>query len=154
MKASVVIAFLLAAPCAAQTIECRENKPVTGDIGIGGFQCVAAGCSVNELRNNRYRHHFSAEPYVWSIDPAGPSAGLLEEGDRIVAIDDVLVTTPAGGERLANLTPGRSITLRVRRDDKVLTMSVVPRLGCNMPYITVTSDRRRHSPPPGWKRDE
>lgn len=154
MRFSIALAVMLAAPCAAQELACREEKPPTGDLGIGGFQCVAAGCSVNEFRNNRYRHQFSAEPYVWSIDPEGASAGKLEEGDRIVAIDDVLVTTPSGGERLANLTPGKSVSLRVRRDDRILSVTLVPRLGCNMPYIRVTSDMQRMGPPRGWKRDK
>ena len=79
------------------------------------------------------------------------SAGQLQEGDRIVAIDDLLITTPVGGRRMANLKPGEAIALRIRRNDHLLTVTLTPVLGCNMPYIMVTPDRRRYPPPEGWR---
>jgi len=131
----------------AQGERCREGKALTGDIGIGGFQCVAAGCAVNGLHKGRYRHQFSAEPYVWDIDPDGPSAQKLQEGDRIVAIDGKLVTTPEGGEHLANLREGVAVTLRIRRASQVMETRILPVVGCNMPYIVVTSTFKRvHRP--------
>ena len=140
-----------ASAIAQEAPRCREGKPPTGDLGIGGFQCVAAGCRVNGLVNGRYEHSFSAEPYVWDIDPRGPSRDHLEEGDRIVAIDELLITTPAGGVRMANLSPGERISLTIRRNDRVFTVTLTAVLGCNMPYIRVTPDRRRYPPPEDWR---
>lgn len=147
--------LLLATPCIAQAVkpECREEKPLTGDIGIVGFRCVAAGCAVNGLRDGCYRHWFSAEPYLLGIDPQGPLAGLAEAGDRIVAIDGALITTPSGGERLANLTPGKEIRLHVRRGETLNVIKVTPRLGCNMPSLIVTSHNRKIDPK-DWNFDD
>jgi S1-C subfamily serine protease len=127
---------------------CREGKPLTGDIGIGGFQCVAAGCAVNGLSGGRYHHSFSAEPYILDVDSTGPAASLLRDGDVLVAVDGLLITTVEAGDRLANLIPGQPVSLRVRRAGKDLEVRVTPRLGCNMPYIMVTPDRRRFPVPP------
>jgi S1-C subfamily serine protease len=126
---------------------CLEGKPLTGDIGIGGFQCVAAGCSVNGLSGGRYRHSFSAEPYILDVDSTGPAAGLLRDDDVLIAVDGLLITTAEAGDRLANLEPGRPVTLRVRRAGNDLQVRVTPRSGCNMPYIMVTPDRRRFPAP-------
>lgn len=146
-RAIILLAVWSAAARAQGEPLCREGKQLTGDIGIGGFQCVAAGCAVNGRYNGRYRHQFSAEPYVWDIDPAGPSAEKLHEGDRIVAIDGKLVTTPEGGDRLANLREGVPVTLRIRRASQVIETRIVPVVGCNMPYIVVTSSFRRVKAP-------
>ena len=145
----LLVLVIAATPVLAQHVPaCRENKPPTGDIGIGELQCVAAGCGVNGLSRGRYRHEFSAEPYVWDIDPAGPAAGLLNDGDRIVSINGMLITTAAGGERLANLVPGERLSLRVRRADRVTLVTVVPVLGCNVPSIAVTPHPGRPPRPP------
>jgi len=128
--------------------QCPEGKALTGDLGIGGFQCVAAGCGVNALSGGRYHHSFSAEPYILDVDTGGPAAHLLEDGDVLVAVDGLLITTTEAGDRLANLEPGRPVTLRIRRGGNELTVRVTTRLGCNMPYIMVTPDKRRFPSPP------
>ena len=143
----------LATPALAQQPVCREHKPPTGDIGIGGFQCVASGCGVNGEYRGRYSHNFSAEPYVWDIDPKGPSAGLLKDGDRIVSVDGLLITTPMAGDRLANMKPGTPVSLRLRRGDRIVGATVIPRLGCNMPWISVTTAHGRPRPPSLEEKD-
>lgn len=122
----------------AQSARCPEGKPLAGDLGIGGFQCVAAGCAVNLLSDGRYRHEFTVEPYVHAIDSAGPSAGKLREWDRLVAIDNALVTTIEGGDRLANLTAGTAVSLVVRRGGALVRVVVTPTAGCNVPSLAVT----------------
>ncbi len=151
----VFAVIALSSPALAQAVpQCREHKPLTGDIGIGGFQCVAAGCAVNGEYRGRYYHSFSAEPYVWDIEPRGPSAGLLIDGDRIVSIDGMLITTEAGGDRLANLVPGEKVGLRLRRGESVVSVTVQPKLGCNMPYISVTARQGRPPRPPRKGSDD
>jgi membrane-associated protease RseP (regulator of RpoE activity) len=118
---------------------CPEGHPFTADLGIGLLQCAGGDCSVNNYRRGEYVHDFSTEPRVWHLRPDGPAAAALREGDFILAIDGVLITTPEGGRRLANLHPGTPIQLLIRRDGRQLTVSLVPTPGCNMPKLVVTA---------------
>ena len=130
----------------AQSTRCPEGKTPAGDLGIGGFQCVAAGCAVNVYAGGRYHHEFTVEPYVYAIDTTGPSARKLREWDRVVAIDQALVTTLDGGDRLANLTPGTVVSLVVRRGGALVRVAITPTAGCNAPALRVT---KRDIPRPG-----
>jgi hypothetical protein len=56
---------------------------------------------------------------VNGVVPGGPADGLLRAGDLIVAIDGALITTPAGGARIANLAPGTAVVVRYRRDGRL-----------------------------------
>jgi membrane-associated protease RseP (regulator of RpoE activity) len=116
---------------------CPEGHPRTGDLGIQSLVCVSGSCAVNMWTGREYTHEFSTEPRIRGLSPRGPSAGKLEDGDIIIAIDDVLITTREGGRRLANLEPGVPVTLRIRRDGEEMDVELVPREGCNMPMLAV-----------------
>jgi membrane-associated protease RseP (regulator of RpoE activity) len=146
--AAVLAASLLASAAAAQRGSCPEGLPRTATLGIGLFHCVGGNCGVNMRTARGVAHDFSTEPRVWNLDPAGPAAGRLREGDVITAVDGALVTTPEGGRRLANLTPGRAVTLRVRRDGEEHAVRLVPVAGCNAPGLVVNTSPER----PEWKR--
>ncbi|HYJ79394.1 MAG TPA: PDZ domain-containing protein, partial [Longimicrobiaceae bacterium] len=125
---------------------CPDGLPRTATLGIGFFHCVGGGCSVNLKTPRGVTHDFSTEPRAWNIDPAGPAAGRLREGDVITAVDGVLVTTPDGGRRLANLQPGRGVVLGVRRGNAAAEVRVVPAAGCNAPGLVVNSSPEK----PEW----
>jgi len=112
--------------------------PITGDLGISHLLCVGGSCSVN-LRTGRggYAHDFSTEPRIQGLEKDGPASASLQNRDILVAIDGVLITTLEGGRRLANLTPGKPVELRIRRAGKEMDVTVVPKTGCNMPMLTV-----------------
>ena len=61
---------------------------------------MGGSCAVNARDGSGYRHDFSTEPRVWDVDPAGPAARALREGDQITSIDGVLITTREGGHGL------------------------------------------------------
>lgn len=116
---------------------CPEGHPVTGDIGLSHLLCVGSSCSVNLRTDRGYVHDFSTEPRIRGLEENGPARGKLQEGDILVAVDGALITTREGGRRLANLTPGKPVTLRVRRGAQEMDVTVVPRPGCNMPQLAV-----------------
>ena len=116
---------------------CPEGHPETGDIGITSLICVSGSCNVNEQSGRGYTHEFSTEPRIGGVNPDGPADGKLRPGDVIIAIDGVLITTREGGRRLANLKLGVPVTLRIRRAGKELDVTLLPRLGCNMPRLAV-----------------
>lgn len=71
------------------------------------------------------------------IDPNGPAAGRLQEGDALVAVNGTLITTPAGGRALAALGTDRGATLTIRRSERLLTVSLQPVGACQPPLLIV-----------------
>jgi S1-C subfamily serine protease len=149
---AAALALTLAAGVAdAQT--CAEGVPRTATLGIGMLQCVGGSCTVNARDGGGRTHDFSTEPRVWRLDPDGPAAGVLRDGDQILAIDGALITTRDGGRRLANLRAGVPVALRIRRGGSELRVSVTPRPGCNTPSLAVTSTGARPDAPPAGSRE-
>jgi S1-C subfamily serine protease len=118
---------------------CPEGHPETGDLGIGALLCVSGSCAVNLPTGRGYAHEFSTEPRIQGLLEGSPAEGKLQNGDILIAIDGVLITTREGGRRMANLKPGVPVTLRIRRDGREMDVVLVPRLGCNMPALAVLS---------------
>ena len=144
IRRRIILFFAIASACAfaAGAAEpsgqsCPEGHPQTGDLGISHLLCVGGSCSVNLRTGRGYAHDFSTEPRIQGLDRNGPSWGRLQDGDVLIAIDGILITTLEGGRRLANLTPGKPVELRIRRGGKEMDVTVVPRLGCNMPMLAV-----------------
>ncbi|HEX9692051.1 MAG TPA: PDZ domain-containing protein [Gemmatimonadales bacterium] len=129
--------LLTVAPLFGQT--CPEGRPAYPSIGVQQFHCLGGSCQVNDRNGTGYSHTFSSEPRLRGIDPRGPSAGKLQEGDVLVSVDGALITSRDGGRRLGSLPAGRPATLRVRRDGRELTVEVTPVDGCAVPSLVVTS---------------
>lgn len=134
---AIATACALAAGAEGVAGRCPEGHPETGDLGISHLLCVGGSCSVNLRTGRGFAHDFSTEPRIRGLERGGPAWGRLQDGDVLVAIDGVLITTREGGRRLANLTPGKPVTLRIRRGGKEMNVTVIPRLGCNMPMLAV-----------------
>ena len=92
---------------------CPGGQPAEADLGIAGLAC---NCSVrHEPAAGPDRWRFRTEPEIRSVRAGGPAEGVLRPGDRVVAIDGLLITTPEGGARWSEVRPGERVTLRVRR---------------------------------------
>jgi S1-C subfamily serine protease len=142
------LSFALALALAARGAEaqtCAGGVPRTATLGIGLLQCVGGSCTLNARDGSGRTHDFSTEPRVWRLDADGPSAGVLRDGDQILAVDGALITSRDGGRRLATLRPGVPVALRIRRSGSETQVSVTPRPGCNTPSLAVTST----AAPPG-----
>lgn len=139
---SLALALALTARgVAAQT--CEGGVPRTATLGIGLLQCVGGACTLNASDGAGRTHDFSTEPRVWRLDADGPAAGVLREGDQILAVDGALITSRDGGRRLANLRAGVPVALRIRRGQAQMRVLVTPRPGCNTPALAVTSTPAR-----------
>jgi S1-C subfamily serine protease len=92
-------------------------------LGITGMECNCTFTSGEEER----LWLFQAEPKVQGVDRDGPSHGKLKDGDVIVAIDGMLITTRKAGIRFANLVAGEPVELTVRRWGRKRSVTVVPR---------------------------
>ncbi|WP_420127969.1 PDZ domain-containing protein [Longimicrobium sp.] len=145
------LAAALALGLVAQTAraqQCGEGLPRTATLGIGLLQCVGGLCTLNARDGAGRTHDFSTEPKVWRLEADGPAAGVLRDGDQILAIDGALITTRDGGRRLANLRAGVPVSLRIRRGGSEMRVSVTPRPGCNTPALAVTPTGGRPDAPP------
>lgn len=124
----------------AQTV-CEMRAP-DGTLGLTWLECVTkGGCAVNEHDSRGWTHVFSVEPTIRALDPHGPAAGSLKVGDAIVEIDGYLITTAEGGRRLANTPTGTAVALRIRRQGRERTVTVVATPGCNEPGLNVSESR-------------
>lgn len=126
-------------PVMAQS--CPDGREPFGSPGIGEYHCVGGTCEINEP-GDPYAHTFTTEPRLRDIDPDGPSAGKLQSGDVLVAVDGVLITTPEGGRRLGGLAPGQQSRFTVRRDGRLHEVRIVPERSCELPDLEVSMDER------------
>lgn len=109
---------------------------VVGTVGILDMDC-RRGCALMlrgpEQGSTLWRPvwSFTVEPQITLIAPNSPAQGVLQEGDRIVAVDGFLITTPEGGRRFAKLVPDSTVTIRYRRDGRTreATLRAVARCG-------------------------
>ena len=132
---AVVCALSMPVTTAAQS--CPEGKPATGDLGIRELNCDGGPCAIYGRDARGFYHRLSIEPRLVGIEADGPSARLVRENDVLVAVDQVLVTTPAGGRRLAQLQPGKPVELWLRRAGRDVTVTVTPTTGCGFRMLRV-----------------
>lgn len=145
---AAALAAVLARPALAQgQPECDGARPASGSLGIGLLQCVGGSCEVNRRAGDGWTHAFTTEPRIWHIDPKGPAAGVLLDGDVVTSVDGALITTREGGRRLASLRPGTAVVLGIRREGTPRQLRVTPVLGCDMPDLAVTDSPDR----PRWE---
>lgn len=128
-------ALVIGAPASAQV--CPEGRAPSGDLGFQGLLCTGATASCAIYLRDGVGHRFSVEPRIEGIDHRGPAADKLREGDVIVAIDSLMITTTEGGRRLATLMPRQSVRLLIRRDDALLEQVIVARNGCGIRRLSV-----------------
>jgi hypothetical protein len=78
---------------------------------------------------------FAVEPTVTAVSGAPRQ---IRAGDTVVAIDEVLITTAAGGRRLAGLDAGQTVLLLVRRNEELVELRITARVGCGITSLEVS----------------
>jgi membrane-associated protease RseP (regulator of RpoE activity) len=108
-------------PTAPRQEACPAGQVERGDLGISGLEC---NCSyyIGEAGERVWR--FRSEPVILGVREGGPAAGKLREGDAINAIDGMLITTGEAGRRYANVEPGATVTLTVRRGERLARIGI------------------------------
>ena len=99
---------------------CPQGSPIVGDIGLLYLQCVGPTCSVDRRA---------------SIRSGSPADGKLFPGDVVLAVDGIPIASRHGGTRLANLSPRKPVTLRIRRAGEEKDVTLMPTAGCKGPQI-------------------
>jgi len=144
MRRVLCVVWMIAGWCAVpgaqerqQPRDCPDGRAPAGDLGISGLLCTGGSCAIYVRDGRGYRHQLSTEPRVFGVQEDGPSAGLVRENDVVVAIDGTLITTPAGGRRLAQIDAGQKVELWLRRDGRDLAVSVTATYGCGFTSLRV-----------------
>lgn len=135
-KIQMAVALLLALPAAGaaqavvvDALPCSDSEGM-GSLGITGIECERCQFITGEGPD---RAVFYTEPVIRGIRPEAPSSRVLKEGDVLVAIDGHLITTSAGWEHFSNPPGQSSVTVRVRRDGRILELRVPLMSVCEEP---------------------
>lgn len=102
-----------------------ERKPIMKSLDMLGITRMECNCSF-VYGEDEQLWLFQSEPLIRSVAKDGPSGGRLEDGDVVVAIDGVLITTRKGGSTFTNLEAGKEVALTVRRAGRIKEVTVVP----------------------------
>ena len=106
---------------------CNAGWASFGALGISGFTC---DCTLTRKEKDTSTWSFRGEPVISSITPGGTASGKLRRGDVIVAINGLLITTRAAGEKVANLKLGESVVLTIRRNGRVQEVEIETEEDC------------------------
>jgi membrane-associated protease RseP (regulator of RpoE activity) len=135
------VALLVAGGAAvlrAQTVCDADGRRPAPQPGFGLFQCVGGACGIFDGTDAAPEHRFTVEPRLWHVAHPGPADGILEEGDQLVAVDGLPITTRRAGQRLARLRADTPLSLTVRRAGVLRTVQIRPAVGCAYPTLVVT----------------
>jgi hypothetical protein len=135
--ATTLTTLIVSNMSAQQGHQCPDRFARRGDLGIERLRCIgpSAACSINLLGDDGTpTHRFTVEPEVVRVSPGSD----VRQGDVVVAVDSTLITTIAGGRRLANLTPGVMVRLLVRRGGRLLELTLTAGQGCGVTSLNVT----------------
>jgi hypothetical protein len=113
IRAAMVLSLVIV-PGAVRAQQCPSSTQV-GHLGITSLEC---DCIVAPpTRTTQWR--FFTEPRITRVEPRGPAAGRLQEGDIITSVNGYAVTTETGATLLARPPRDRDVVLRVRRDGRM-----------------------------------
>ena len=115
------------------------NGGVVPDLGYGFVSCH--DCLGAIVRDGVTIARFTGEPALHQIRADGPGSGLLSEGDTLVAVDSLAITSEAAAIRLATFRPG-AVRLTLRRNGVLRTVAVTARPLCVRSAAVETAGQR------------
>lgn len=99
----------------------RSQSAVVGSLGITSIEC---DCTFDGRNPNARGFRFRSDPVILDIADGGPSDGLLWPGDTIFDVDSRPLRSLTGGMRFANIRPGQTATLGIRRRGRTLHVAI------------------------------
>ncbi len=117
---------------------CADDQR-TPDLGYGLLTCH--DCLSSMMMSDGVRIlRFTGQPAVFKIRANGPAAGKLFEGDTLVSVNRLAVTSDSAAIALARWRPG-AIALGVRHDGSISTVTIMPTPVClSNPDVTRQPD--------------
>ena len=124
----LVFAALLvcAGTLAAQSASvCAPPQRALADFGFG---LACANCVIDSRAPVWIVFHLP--PGLHDIRAGGPASATIAQGDTLLAIDGMDITSRNGSERFSMARPGDSLELTVRRKGALLTTTIVAGTRC------------------------
>jgi hypothetical protein len=119
--AVLIGAALLAAPFDAEGQQETRCESGLAEADLGVTRMIGSNLQIHvdyqAEEPVRRRFSFGREPVLEGI--RGPGVGRLEEGDLLVSVDGIAITTEEGGRRFSDIRPGDRVRLGVRRDGRI-----------------------------------
>lgn len=156
LTTGLTLLVLLLVPVAAMAQErCPDGQEARGWIGVYTFHCPGGSCLYDKVVREGVEamYEFSSEPRMRAIDSGGPAAGILEEGDVLVAVNGFLITSGRGGRELANLPIGEAARLTLRRGDRLEDVTITTSGRCEQPMVIVGNTRLVVPEAPVWSTE-
>ena len=123
-KAPVLVG-VLSAMCINTSLTAQETARV--ERGWLGFELVCTGCEYLQ-QGEVLVWTFPTPPMIRQIRQESPAANAgLQEGDTVLSIDGVDITTDAGGRLLGAIIAGQAVRLSIRRGRQRMAVAVTPR---------------------------
>lgn len=123
---------------------CAPTQRVLADFGFG---VACANCVIDSRAPVWITFHLP--PGLQVIRDGGPSFGKLAEGDTLLAIDGLDITTQEGSERYSTAMPGDSVEFTFRRKSALLTTTILPGTRCGQAISSSREVRYRDIVRPG-----
>lgn len=98
-----------------------RQSVMVGHLGITDIEC---DCTFDGRNANARSFRFRSDPVILGVADNGPSRGLLFRGDTIFDIDSRSLRSRTGALRFANIRPGQTVTLGIRRDRRTLHVAI------------------------------
>ena len=145
---SVILTSVLTFGAGDLRAQCPDDRPVRLSMGIGQFHCAAGWCKIygawadgspgNNQRNTGAQApdwDFSIEPRLSGIDPNGPAAGKIREGDVLVAVNGRSIVSQFASRVLDSTEPGDTIILTIRRGEDLHDVEIATAGSCRAPAV-------------------
>jgi hypothetical protein len=105
---------------------CGANQRTVADYGFSSLECV--NCEINNNAPTWIVFHAPAR--LRDIRTGGPAQGKLAEGDSLLGVNGMDITTPIASERYSRAIPGDTVELTVKRDKSLLRVAIVAGAKC------------------------
>lgn len=165
LKAAGALLVGFPAGAGAQVLVCGDGLPPRPSVGVDRYHCVGGACRVWGVTGQptaeailsdeggrafwgprwedvRTSFEFTVEPSLWDVDPMGPAWGRIQEGDVLVAVDGLPVTSARAGRILGDPTPGEPVELTVRHRGAFRTVQVDPAPTCAATTLSMGTDEQ------------
>lgn len=111
---------------------CRDVG--AGTLGITGLACES--CSFTRGREGFTEAEFLTEPRILNVERSAVGGDAPRQGDVIVAVDGLLITTAEGARRFTGIRAGERVRLTVRRDGRERELVVEAGRACELRVTT------------------
>jgi hypothetical protein len=127
--AALLATSSVAAQRGASAARCPDGR-LEADLGFGGLECVSCTLRTGGSTTNRGRFEYAQPPRILGVRSSGVAADRLFDGDVLLRVNGISITTDAGAWEFEHVRPGRPTVFSVRRRERIIDVSIVAEPRC------------------------